>query len=192
MIFGFVSLAVAYHLQQSEAKQANEEIKAHYEKMIDENKSHYEDTIAEIKKSNEKSNEDIRKAVFVLASGQDLWDTFPNGYVVFYGKGKNPQVAPVFNHGYEYPVADWKDTKIALHPPNRTFEVGLTSLSWLKPDGTPGHTKGSGLVAGQSGSYVIGKPVPVGAFHEKGQISPYFEVLDDNPDHQVCVIGFKT
>jgi hypothetical protein len=132
------------------------------------------------------------EAVFALITGDELWNQFPFGYVLFFGKHKDRdrEVVPLLNRGYEYPVADWKNTEIVLDPKKKTFSYSPVSLSWKKPDGTPGHMTGTGRIGTHSGTYTLGKPVLGGLIHVGGQINPHFEVIDDNPDHQICVIGF--
>lgn len=187
-VFCFMSLAVAYHVGQSEANQTNEETKASYEKTIKDNKAHYEDTIAEIKKSAEETN----KAIYAVLTGDEIWNTFPSGYVLFVGQGKDREIVPLVSRAYDYPVANWKETEIVLDPAKKTFQLTLAGLEWKKADGTPGNIRaiGNPKVA-QLGSYEIGKPVIIGVIHVAGQLNPYLEVMDDNPNHPICVIGFR-
>jgi hypothetical protein len=125
----------------------------------------------------------------------DLWKRYPFGYIVYGGKDNDLSrlVLPLFNRGDIYPDADWKDTKIKLDPAKKTFEITLVTLRWKAPDGSlvPGYGPNVAAII-QSGSYTLGKPVLATVVSTvPGQPNVYLEVIDDTPNHQICVIGFK-
>ncbi len=122
----------------------------------------------------------------------ELWNKYPNGYVLFAGRGQSRQVVPLFNRSASYPVADWESTELDLVPTSKRFLLKLSSLNWKKPDGSPEHVVIIGGTHVYDGIYEIGKPLILNAIKvAEGQLYPTLDVLDDSNQKLCFVIGFK-
>jgi hypothetical protein len=170
---GAVGLPLSiYYKQKSESEESTEDIKTHQK------------TLAE----------DIRSEVRKLGlSDDELWRKYPFGYIVYGGRDRSRVVLPLFNRGDIHPDADWKSTTITLDPVKKRFDVTIAKPLWKSPDGSLAFSGGPNVgVAAiiQHGSYTLGKPVLASViFPQHPNI--YLEVIDDKPNHQICVIGFK-
>lgn len=111
-----------------------------------------------------------------------LHDQFPNGYVLFGGKG---DVSLPFPNGDMRVDADWSDTKILINTETKQAHVTLKQPTW---EGSNIHIEVT-EAAEWYGAYSVGVPAEIRFVEAAGQPKMYFEVLDENSE--IYVIGFR-
>jgi hypothetical protein len=140
-------------------------------------------------KESDRGTVELRSLIRSLARVEEkFWKKYPFGYILFSRQEGEPrQVYPLFNRNESHPspVADWKDTTIALDAAKKTFSVSVPNPAWGP---IPNVVIGKAL---SHGAYTLGQPIELNAVHAEGFPNMYLEVVDDDPNQQVCVIGFK-
>jgi hypothetical protein len=167
-----------------------EGIKSHQKSLANDIARRVDNSTQEMMSHQDEASEEVKSLLrALLMKEDDLWRKYPFGYVLLSNQlGKPRQVYPLFNRdeAMPSPVADWKDTEIALDTSAKTFRAIVPRPSWSQAPGL--------VILGKAisqGKYRLGQPVEMNAVHIEGLPNMYLEVLDDDPSHQVCVIGFR-
>jgi hypothetical protein len=192
---------------RSQAKSLTEGVKAHQEtlakgsrsqakSLAEDVKTHQESLAESIKSQVNAAAEDIKLQIHRLGlDDNELLKKYPFGCVVYSNNNRNRNrlVLPLVDRGDIQPDADWRSTEIMLDPARKWFEVTFRKPLWKKHDGSLAFKGGVnvGLAAlSQCGSYTLGRSI-LASVVIPGHPNIYLEVVDDNPNHETCIIGFK-
>ena len=118
-----------------------------------------------------------------------LWLKYPSGYVLFAGEDAETICKPVYR-GDLTAEADWETATVHLNRAEKKFVVYLPNPKWKQSSTHQIDVNLTGVWP-RSGKYEIGTSTSIELVVVAGQPQMYFEVIDDDAQRPLSVVGFK-